>query len=547
MRTACLPQKPQELADNLQSHTLHKRFGSRTANPSPPNWSYLVRNCISRGSPKEALLIYTQIRCKGICNLGVVPLILKACASIHSIKCGKALHAESIKCGMDFDVLVGTSLIDMYAKCREIVDSRKLFDLLPQRNVVTWNAMIGGYLRNGDVESASFLFERMSTRTAVTWIEMIDGFARNGDTITARRLFNQVPNKFKNVVTWTVMVDGYCSNGEMEAAREVFEQMPERNFFAWSSMISGYCKMGDVKEAEILFDRIPVRNLVNWNSMLSGYAQNGFGEEAVKAFGKMQAEGFEPDEFTVVSVLSACAQSGLLNVGREIHSMINCKGIKCSQIVLNAVLDMYAKCGDLTNARLVFEGMAERNTACWNAMISGFAIHGQCKEALELFSTMERSNVRPDDITFLSVLSACAHGGFEDEGIEIFSKIEKYDLVASIKHYGCLVDLLGRSGRLKEAYKVIKKMPMKPNEMVWGAMLGACRIHFDMQMTEQVVKEISNQNSDMELVDNSHYVLLSNIYAASDKWEKAERMRLDMLNESFQKIPGCSSYMPSNT
>lgn len=479
--------------------------------------------------------------------MGVVPLILKACASLCFVNFGKALHGEVIKYGIDFDVLVGTSLVDMYAKCSEIVDSRKVFDSLPDRNVITWNAMIGGYLRNGDIKSASFLFEKMSNRTRVTWIEMIDGFARNGDTISARRLFDRVPSEFKNVVTWSVMVDGYCSNGEMEAAREVFEQMPQRNFFAWSSMISGYCKKGDVKEAKVIFDRIPARNLVNWNSMISGYAQNGFSEEAIKAFGKMQAEGYEPDEFTVVSVLSACAQSGLLDVGKEIHYMINNKGIKCNQIVVNAVLDMYAKCGDLTNARLIFEVMTERNTACWNAMISGFAIHGQSKEALELFGMMESSKVRPDDITFLSLLSACAHGGFVDEGIEIFSKVEKYGLAAGIRHYGCLVDLLGRAGRLKEAYSLIKKMPMKPNDMVWGAMLGACRMHFDLEMTEQVVKEISTLNSDTGCAHNSHYVLLSNIYAASDRWEKAERMRLDMVNEGFQKIPGFSSFMPNCT
>lgn len=491
--------------------------------------------------------MYTQIRGNGICILGVAPLILKACASLCFINCGKSLHAELIKCGMDSDVMVGTSLVDMYAKCRKIVDSRRLFDLLPLRNAVTWNAMIGGYLRNGDMKSASLLFARMSKRTAVTWIEMIDGFARNGDTISARRLFDQVPSELRNVVTWTVMVDGYCSRGEMEAAREIFEQMPERNFFAWSSMISGYCKKGDVKEAEVIFYRIPVRNLVNWNSLISGYAQNGFCAEAIKAFGKMQAEGYEPDEFTVVSVLSACAQSGLLDFGREVHSMINCKEIKCTQIVLNAILDMYAKCGDLTNARLIFEGMTEKNTSCWNAMISGFAIHGRCKEALKLFGRMESSNIGPDDITFLSVLSACAHGGFVDEGVEIFSKMEKCGFEASIKHYGCMVDLLGRAGRLKEAYNMIKKMPMKPNDMVWGALLGACRIHYDMEMTEQVVKEINTQNSDMELFHGSHLLLLSNIYAASDKWEKAERMRLDMVNKGFQKIPGCSSFTPNST
>ncbi|GMN38953.1 hypothetical protein TIFTF001_008201 [Ficus carica] len=340
------------------------------------------------------------------------------------------------------------------------------------------------------------------------------------------------------------MVDGYSINGEMEKAREVFEKMPERNCFAWSSMVSGYCKKGDVKEAKFIFDRIPVRNLVNWNSLISGYVQNGFCEEAMKAFDEMRMQGYEPDEVTAVSVLSACAQSGLLDVGREIHDMIIEKGLECNQIVLNALVDMYAKCGDLARARSVFEGMTERNTACWNAMISGFSVHGQCEEALELFSMMESSEERLDEITFLSVLSACAHGGFVDEGMQIFSKIKKYGLVANVKHYGCLVDLFGRAGRLNEAYGLIKRMPMEPNDTVWGAMLGACRIHLDMEMTERVAIEINNLNSETDSDQNAHCVLLSNIYASSERWEKAERLRLVRTSEGFQKTPGCSSFMP---
>ncbi|XP_020212511.1 pentatricopeptide repeat-containing protein At3g21470 [Cajanus cajan] len=503
-----------------------------------------IRNHIQQGSFICALLTYKQTRQEGFYNSSVVPLLLKACASLSFLHHVKALHAESIKAGSDCHVVIGTALLAAYAKCGVVRDARDVFDTMPERNFVTWNAMISGYLRNGDTESASLVFGEMQGKTQVSWSQMIGGFARIGDIVTARRLFDEVPREFKDVVTWTVMVDGYARIGEMEAAREVFEMMPERNCFVWSSMVCGYFKKGNVVEAEAVFDRVPVRNLEIWNSMIAGYVQNGFGEKALQAFEGMGAEGFEPDEFTVVSVLSACAQLGRLDVGKEIHHMVEQKGITVNPFVLSGLVDMYAKCGDLVSARLVFEGFTGRNIFCWNAMISGFAINGKFREVLEFFSRMEDSNVRPDGITFITVLSACAHGGLVSEALEVISKMEAYGVEVGIKHYGCLVDLLGRAGRLKDAYDLMIRMPVKPNDTVLGAMLGACRIHSDMNMAELVMKLI---REDSATGADSHNVLLSNIYAASEKWEKAERMRRPVVDGGSQKTPGCSSIIFSDS
>ncbi|KVE95150.1 Pentatricopeptide repeat-containing protein, partial [Cynara cardunculus var. scolymus] len=335
---------------------------------------------------------------------------------------------------------------------------------------------------------------------------------------------SMINNGKANVVTWTVMVEGYASNGQMNAAKDIFEAMPQRNFFVYSSMISGYFKNGHVEEGKAIFDRIKVRNLVNWNSLISGYCHNGLCEEALDAFAKMQADGFEPDEVSFACALSACAQLGSLKTGITLHHMIIQRSIKLNQFILNGLVDMYAKCGDLTNARLIFEGMLERNDACWNAMISGFSIHGHCKEALEFFDRMVKSSVNPNEITFLSVLTACAHSGFIREGLETFSKMENYGLSPNIKHYGCLVDLLGRAGRLKDAYRIVIDMPMRPNDMIWMALLGACRVHADMDMANQVLERVRDQVSG----DCSHYVLMSNMYAASERWEKAESVRIVM-------------------
>ncbi|KAB2094157.1 hypothetical protein ES319_A02G137100v1 [Gossypium barbadense] len=540
MKTTKLPQNPK------QAIRIVGNIAKNNSNPNQPSWSYIIRNHLSEGATNQVLSLYTQIRQTGLYIFGVVPLIFKACASASTQTYGKSLHAESIKFGVAVDLHIASSLLSMYSRCGNLIDSRKVFDEMPERNVVTWNAMIGGYFKNGDRESALEVFEKMPIRrNSVTWIEMIDGFAKCGDTFKARQFFDRVPLKLRTVVTWTVMVDGYNANGELEAAREIFDMMPERNYFVWSSMISGYCKRGNVKEARNFFDRIPVRNLVNWNSLITGYAQNGFCEEALRMYKKMQNEGFEPDEVTITSVLSACAQLGELDIGKEIHYLIKKKRMKANQFVLNALLDMYAKCGDLAQARLIFEGMRHRTSVCWNSMILGLATHGKNQEALEFFQRMEESNEMPDDITFLSLLSACAHGGCVDEGLDVFSKIETYGLVASIKHYGCLVDLLGRAGRLKEAFDLIKRMPIKPNDVVWGALLGACRIHLDTNMVEQVMQDVGKMDDDMDSGDNSHLVLLSNIYAASDRWEKAEKMRTAMVNKGFQKNPGLSSIIPN--
>jgi len=206
---------------------------------------------------------------------------------------------------------------------------------------------------------------------------------------------------------------------------------------------------------------------------------------------------------------------------------------------------MYAKCGDLDTARRIFEGMSWRNDSCWNTMISGLASHGQSEEALKLFAKMERSGEKPNGVTFLVVLSACTHTGLVEEGLEIFAKMDKYRVKRGVEHYGCLVDLLGRAGRLQEAYDVIVKMPMRPNEVVWGALLGACKVHMDTDMAGRVVSEVDKLKSGIVSKNDAEYVTLSNICAASEKWEEAERIRR-MASHGAQKSPGCSSVVVAN-
>ncbi|KAH0460767.1 hypothetical protein IEQ34_008342 [Dendrobium chrysotoxum] len=516
-------------------HALHITQGAKFS----AGWAEIIRSYLAHGFALEALHVYTQ-------NLpfrtqqSFLPLILKICASHYLLVLGKSLHSESIKAGTVHELLTGTTLVSMYSKCKKITLARKAFDEMPVKNLVTYNSMIGGYSMNGDLVSASALFHLAPGRTPVTWAVMIEGYAGIENLVAARQMFNSTPPWMKTVVTWTVMIHGYAANGEMDAARELFEEMPVKNAYVWSSMITGYFKRGDAREAKALFNRIQTPNLINWNSLIAGYAKMGFCEEALEAFRQMQGFGIEPDEFTVASVLSTCSQLGSIDSAREVHEFIRRKKIKMNTFVKNGLVDMYAKCGDLDKARGIFDAMIIRNDSCWNSMISGLASHGRSDEALALFSRMEASEVKPNSITFLVVLSACTHAGFVEQGLQIFGSMHKYGLKAGVEHYGCLVDLFSRAGRLADAYNVIKMMPMKPNEVVWGTLLGACRVYLDMEMADQVVLEANNTNISIASVNDAEYVLLSNIYAASEKWEIAENIRRKMVENKLSKTPGCS-------
>ncbi|CAL9774718.1 unnamed protein product [Musa acuminata subsp. burmannicoides] len=508
------------------------------ATQDPLLWTQLFRDYLSHGFPKEALLIYTR-NLPNRAHQRILPLVLKTCTSLSFVALGQSLHAESVKYGIDHELLVGTSLVSMYCKCHRTTDARRMFEEMPEKNAVTFNAMISGYSMVGEMGSALDLLDRIPGKTPVTWVVLIEGFARIGDTVAARRLFDQITDQLRTVPAWTVMVHGYIINGETDAARTLFDQMPCRNAFVWSSMITGYFKKGDAAEAQRLFDQIPVRNLVNWNALIAGYTQIGCCEKALEAFRRMRRDGFEPDEFTMASLLSACGQLGSLQHGREIHELINGRRIKMNYFVLNGLVDMYAKCGDVERARSIFNGMTKRNASCWNSMISGLASHGQSREALRLFAAMEESEEKPDAITFLVLLSACTHAGFVKEGLEIFAKMDKYGLAAGVEHYGCLIDLLGRAGRVAEAYDVIQKMPMAPNEVVWGALLGACKLHLETEVADKVIRHVGRLNSVAGC--DAQYVILSNIYAASEKWQEAEKIRRAMQQHGIQKLPGCSS------
>ncbi|KAF9592829.1 hypothetical protein IFM89_017794 [Coptis chinensis] len=310
-----------------------------------------------------------------------------------------------------------------------------------------------------------------------------------------------------------------------------------------NTLIHMYGMFKDVKAATYLFDEIPSSGLVAWNTIIDCYVECGMYKEALELFLKMEGRGIEPDDATFVVVLSACSSLGELDFGKWVHSRISCSGLDENVAVSASLIDMYAKCGEIEKAHLVFSNMKMRNLVSWNSMILGLAMHGYAEQALELFGQMQEMKIEvPNDVTFLGVLCACSHRGLVDEGKKYFDSMTRdYGIQPTMKHYGCMVDLLGRAGLVEEAYEVIMSMPIECNAIVWRVLLGACRVHGNLELGERVRRHIAQ----LQVDHSGDYVLLSHMYANEGRWNDAFRTRQAMRGRQVQKPkPGNSLVDP---
>lgn len=330
----------------------------------------------------------------------------------------------------------------------------------------------------------------------------------------------------------------YCKCFAVKLAQKVFDDMDEKDLVSYTSMISGYAKVEDMERAMLLFEAMPERDFVSWGAIISGFIQNGCPEEALFLFREMQLSGFPLSEVAIVSGISSCASLGLRSLGLWLHALMVRHGLEMSVFVGTALVDMYGKCGDLVNACRMFRSMTEKNVASWNALIGGLSANGCVEEALSVFEEMMGMGIEPNSVTLSCILSACRHGGLVEKGqyyCEYLSK--EYGILLNLDHYGCMVDLLGRAGLVHEAYELICSMPMEPNEIVWGALLGACKVHKNLDLAEQALKRLV----ELDPRNGGNYVLLSNMYAELGRWEDVERVRVIMRDHGVEKTRGCSS------
>ncbi|KAL6329855.1 hypothetical protein AAG906_037955 [Vitis piasezkii] len=374
----------------------------------------------------------------------------------------------------------------------EIGDAHEVFDRMLIRDVVCWTAMITLYEQAERPEGPNVVSEDAGGRVL-------------GDEITAISVASAV---------------GQLGDGRMAISVHGYAVL---NGFigdvsVGNSIVGMYAKCGNVERARLVFDRMEERNGISWNSMLSGYTQNGRPTDALSLFNQMQASECDPNPVTALIMVSACSYLGSKHLGRKLHNFVISSKMDIDTTLRNAIMDMYMKCGDLDTAVEMFNNCepGERDVSSWNVLISGYGVHGHGKEALELFSRMQVEGVEPNDITFTSILSACSHAGLIDEGRKCFADMTKLSVRPEMKHYACMVDMLGRAGFLNEAFRLIKKIPSRPSDEVWGALLLACRIHGNTELGEIA----ANNLFQLEPEHTGYYVLMSNIYAASNKWKE---------------------------
>ncbi|KMT09776.1 hypothetical protein BVRB_6g127560 [Beta vulgaris subsp. vulgaris] len=455
------------------------------------------------------------------------------------------LHAVILRQGHECNPILNFKLQKSYSNVGRLDRSFSLFKRTANPDVFLYTAIINAHSSRGLHSQTFELYVEMLSQgvepNAFTFSSLLKScLIKDGVLLHCQAI------KFGfdgDLFVRTGLLDVYAKGGDVWSARQLFDTMSERSLVASTAMLTCFAKHGHLDDARVLFDGMEEKDVVCWNVMIDGYSQHGRPNDALVLFHQMLKEKLKPTEITVLSVLSACGQLGALELGKWVHSYIVNNRIQVNVHVGTALIDMYAKCGSLEDARIVFDGIMGKDVVAWNSMIVGYAMHGFSQEALELFDELCRKKFRPTDITFIGVLNACAHGGLVSEGKALFSLMkEVYDLEPKVEHYGCMVNLLGRAGHLEEAYNLIKDMNVDPDPVLWGTLLGACRLYGNTSLGEEIAKYLVNEN----LANDGTYVLLSNIYAGVGNWDGVAKVRAMMKERGIQKEPGCSSIEVNN-
>ncbi|XP_022974456.1 pentatricopeptide repeat-containing protein At3g22690-like [Cucurbita maxima] len=608
-------------------------------------YNSLIRGYSASGLCDEAVSLYIQMIETGfVPDNFTFPFLLSACAKTAAFSGGVQLHGALTKIGLEGNMFVANSLIHLYAEARDFSSARKVFDEMPERNVVSWTSLICGYARTDSSSEAVALFFQMieagvrpNSVTMVcvisacsklkdlelamkihAYIEesevelnthmvnaLVDMYMKCGETAAARLLYNEcvdknlvlcntimsnfarqgMPKEVLSVMVdmfqvdlqpdrvsllsaisacgqmgdyllgrcchnfalrngyegWdnicNAMIDMYMKCGKQEMAYRVFHGMSNKTIVSWNSLLVSYVRNRDLESTKKIFNEMLEKDIVSWNTMVSALVQESMFEEAIELFREMQTKEIEADRVTMVEVASACGYLGALELAKWIYAYIIKNNIDCDMLLETALVDMFARCGDSRSAMKVFDNMDRKDVSAWTAAIGAMAVDGNGERAIELYSEMLRQGVKPDQVVFVNILTACSHGGFVEQGQLIFESMKQHGISPQIVHYGCMVDLLGRAGKLEEALDIIKSMSMKPNGIIWGSLLAACRTHKNVELATFAAERLAETAPERSGI----HVLLSNIYASAEQWADVANVRLHLKEKGVRKMPGSSS------
>lgn len=479
------------------------------------SWNAMLVGFAQAGLLDRLSCLIRQMRLSGIRPDSVTVLLLvDAILRVKSLTFLGAVHSFGIRIGVYMDVSVANTLISAYAKCGGLSLAEIVFDEIDTglRSVVSWNSMIAAY---ANLEK--------HVKAVDCYKAMLDG-GFSPDISTILNLLSscvQPKATFHGLLVHSHGIKLGCDS----------------DVCVVNTLICMYSKCGDVHSARFLFDGMFDKTCVSWTVMISGYAEKGYMSEALALFNAMEAAGEKPDLVTVLALISGCGQTGTLELGKWIDNYSTNKGLKDNVAVCNALIDMYAKCGSFSDAKELFYTMANRTVVSWTTMITACALNGDVKDALDLFFAMLEVGTKPNHITFLAVLQACAHGGLLERGLECFNMMtQNYGICPGIDHYSCVVDLLSRRGHLREALKIIRSMPFEPDAGIWSALLSACKLHGKMEMGRYV----SEQLFELEPQKAVPYVEMANIYASAEMWDGVAAIRKKMKYLQVRKFPGQS-------
>ncbi|KAM7471201.1 hypothetical protein LguiA_009384 [Lonicera macranthoides] len=582
------------------------------------SWNSMISGLSENGLSQECFNLFREML---VCEEGLIPdvatlvTVLPVCAAEREVEIGKIVHGLAAKLGLNQELMVSNALMDMYSKCGFLIEAQILFDKNNIKNEVTWNSIIGCYSREGHVGQTFYLLQKMQTendnmkpsqitilnvlpvcledseltsvkelhgysvRRGFQYDEMvanafIAAYAKCGSLNSAEHVFNGMENR--TVSSWNALMGGYAQNGDPSKAIDLYLQMTDsgiepdwfsigslllacahlrslqygrevhgfvlrngfgKDSFIGISLLSLYIRCGKPLSVQALFDGMEDKSLVSWNTMITGYSQNGLPNEALDLFRKMVSEGNQPYEIAIISVFGACSQLSALYIGKEAHCFALKACLAEDRYVGCSIIDMYAKSGLIEQSRRVFYQLKEKDVATWTVLITGYGIHGRGKEAIELFDAMQRTGLKPDGFTFMGILMACNHAGLVQEGNKLFDDMRTvHRLEPKLEHYACVVDMLGRAGKIVDALELVTEMPEEPDSRIWSSLLSSCRVHGDLDLGTKVAEKL------LELEPNKaeNYVLVSNLYAGFGKWDEVRKVRGSMKEIGLQKDVGCS-------